>query len=219
MIVRLLHDAVRRPRPFQPGRTLRCAEALRERGGLAPPLIPPLLSPHAEADVGMCAKAYELQVPGLGQGLVYGVEGADAKMKPGVIGKAAGDEARFVDTSRSRSRSLSSSSAPDLYEHMGQVFVQCEGECGEEGPIDAHVEGGKFSVFKARTLNLRKVKPAAGGGRASRPRLHRQADDPREDGERRAQVQGAIADDGGSRGKRRPATRRASTTGRRARTW
>ena len=48
------------------------------------------------------------------------------------------------------------------YEHMGQVSVQCEGECGcEEGPIDAHVEGGKFSVFKARTLNLRKVKPAA----------------------------------------------------------
>ena len=168
MIVRLLHDAVStvHAAPSQPGRTPRCAEALRERGGLAPPLIPPLLSPHAEADVGMCAKADELQKYLVSaKGFAYGVEGKDAKMKPGVIGTAAGDEARFcVDTSR---LALSQPFVVIIghlisYEHMGQVSVQCEGECGcEEGPIDAHVEGGKFSVFKARTLNLRKVKPAA----------------------------------------------------------
>ena len=167
MIVRLLHDAVSAVHAApSAGATPRCAEALRERGGLAPPLIPPLLSPHAEADVGMCTKADELQKYLVSaKGFAYGVEGKDAKMKPGVIGTAAGDEARFcVDASR---LALSQPFVVIIghlisYEHMGQVSVQCEGECGcEEGPIDAHVEGGKFSVFKARTLNLRKVKPAA----------------------------------------------------------
>ena len=133
----------------------------RERGGLAPPLIPPLLSPHAEADVGMCAKADELQKYLVSaKGFAYGVEGKDAKMKPGVIGTAAGDEARFcVDTSR---LALSQPFVVIIghlisYEHMGVARVSCLAGCTCESTIiDAHRIDRRRNV----SIYVEKVLPA-----------------------------------------------------------
>ena len=42
------------------------------------------------------------------------------------------------------------------YEHMGKARLDCRGGCScSPQEIDAHVPNGKFSVFKAKTLQVR----------------------------------------------------------------
>lgn len=88
------------------------------------------------------------------------MEGTDAKMKPGIVGKAAGDFAQFcIDVSNLQAGEAFVFIVGHLisYEHMGIAKVECLDEC-ECAPqeVDAHVPGGKFSVFKARTFQAKR---------------------------------------------------------------
>ena len=110
------------------------------------------------APIGACIKDKALQgdmEPGA-VGFKYLVEGSDAKMKPGIVGRTPGDHARFcLDVSRLKPADSFVIIFGHLisYEHMGVGQVSCHNEC-ECGvnDIDAHVPGGKFSVFKAKTI-------------------------------------------------------------------
>ena len=144
-----------------------CAAALNEapvpwaHGGRA--LLPPIYAEGDQAPVGVCLKDTALRdrlQPTSAVGFRYLVEGRDAKMKPGIVGQAAGDVARFcLDISRLNR------GAPFVlllghlisYEHMGVARISCVDDCECEAvDIDAHVPGGRFSVFKAKTINARR---------------------------------------------------------------
>ena len=124
--------------------------------------------------MGTCAKEAALRdiiEPGSAQGFGYVVEGRDAKMKPGIVGRAPGDVVRFcVDVRRLAPRAEFVVILGHLisYEHMGVALVSCLGACVcTPVEVDAHVPGGKFSVFKAKTINARRAdlsaaSPAAG---------------------------------------------------------
>ena len=124
----------------------------------------PLYSETAEAQVGVCVKGEEVKslvAPGSSRGFAYKVEGADAKMKPGLIGGKPGDSVSLcVDVSRlARGQPFVAILGHLIsYEHMGAVSVECVGDCEcKKEEVDAHVQGGKFSVFKARTLTLKRA--------------------------------------------------------------
>jgi len=126
----------------------------------------PLFSVSPEAPIGSCSKGEEvMQHVRASKGFAYRVEGTDAKMKPGLVGMAAGDWVQLcVDISR---LSESASFVVILghlisYEHMGKVRISCLNEC-ECSPeeLDAHVQGGKFSVFKAKTIALKRARVPA----------------------------------------------------------
>jgi len=166
-----------------------CAVAHKEMGGMGPGGVPtpqrpgpklwaPLYSSGEEAPVGACFKDRELEKRvHAASGFAYVVEGVDAKMKPGIVGNKPGDWVQFcIDSSRMEP------AAPFVfilghlisYEHMGAARVACLGECAcAEQQVDAHVPGGRFSVFKAKTFTAHKralnVSSAAavGGGPTS----------------------------------------------------
>ena len=139
----------------------------------APRLSPPIFARGDEAEVGTCDKERALAARiHTARGFAYAVEGTDLKMKPGVIGHRAGDSVQFcVDTSRLSAGSGFVFILGHLisYEHMGAAIVSCVDECAcPTVAIDAHVPGGRFSVFKAKTVHATRVAPPA--GRASAPR-------------------------------------------------
>ena len=132
----------------------------------APRLFAPIFARGEEAEVGECLKEKALEARiHKASGFKYLVEGTDQKMKPGVIGHQAGDYVEFcIDVSRL------STGAPFVfilghlisYEHMGTANVSCVDECAcSMVEIDAHVPGGRFSVFKAKTVHAKRVAPAA----------------------------------------------------------
>lgn len=128
----------------------------------------PIISTSAEAEVGMCVKDRELMSHVIrAKGFGYVVEGSDAKMKPGLLGRRAGDMAQLcVDISRLRSRKGFVVIVGHLisYEHMGIAQLSCTSGCEcESVQIDAHVPDGRFSVFKAKTISVvRSAMPLAG---------------------------------------------------------
>ena len=148
-----------------------CALAKREMRGIAadgvptaerpgPALWAPLYSRGDQAAIGECAKDRELERKLVAaKGFSYVVEGVDMKMKPGIVGYHAGDWAHFcVDVERLEP------GAPFVfilghlisYEHMGAARVSCVDDCTcDAQEVDAHVPGGKFSVFKAKTFSAR----------------------------------------------------------------
>jgi len=154
----------------------RCDEAIREAAarediyGLGPPLI----SKTEESSVGMCIKGESIMDRVFStKGFAYKVEGNDAKMKPGLIGTNVGDQVQLcLDVRR---LALGQSFVVILghlisYEHMGAVSVRCLGECGcPPDEVDAHVEGGKFSVFKAKTIALKRVNGTLPAAAAAKP--------------------------------------------------
>ena len=83
----------------------------------------------------------------------------------GIIGHAAGDEARLcVDASRLAPGQQFVVILGHLisYEHMGVALVGCADECAcARAEVDAHVPGGQFSVFKAKTFKAWKTNGAA----------------------------------------------------------
>ena len=89
------------------------------------------------------------------------MEGSDAKTKPGLIGTKPGDSAGLcLDVSRLQPAQPFVVFLGHLisYEHMGAVSVKCLGDCDcTPETVDAHVEGGKFSVFKARQLDVKRA--------------------------------------------------------------
>ena len=89
------------------------------------------------------------------------VEGSDAKTKPGLIGSAPGNRVGLcLDVSRLQPAQPFVVILGHLisYEHMGMVRVQCAGDCDcAAETVDAHVEGGKFSVFKAKTFSVKRA--------------------------------------------------------------
>ncbi len=122
----------------------------------------PLFSESAEAAVGTCVKGEEIQgLVAEARGFAYRVEGSDAKLKPGLIGTTPGDTASLcLDVARLQPGQSFVAILGHLisYEHMGMVSVQCAGDCDcKAETVDAHVPGGKFSVFKARTLAVRRA--------------------------------------------------------------
>ena len=137
-------------------------------------------------------------------------------MKPGLIGNKPGDTVSLcVDVSRlARGQAFVAILGHLIsYEHMGAVSVECLGDCEcKKEEVDAHVEGGKFSVFKARTLTLRRAEAAPAAAQLPTPR--KECGSPRRDPEQaagRAQVQGALLDVG-ARARCATATRPACTT-------
>ena len=168
MVVNLLTQSLRaaEARRSDAGRARggACARLREEaaRGDGAPWPFPdaPLISPVVEAQVGTCIKAQELEgVIASSSGFRYVVEGTDAKMKPGLVGLHPDDHVTFcIDVSRLGIGGKFIAFLGHLvsYAHMGVVRVRCEGKCGcEEREIDAHVQGGKFSVFKATEIEMR----------------------------------------------------------------
>ena len=148
-----------------------CSVARREMGpdGRGPPLFAPLFSRGDEAEVGACYKDRELaERIHKAHGFRYFVEGTDAKMKPGIIGTRAGDSVHFcIDVSRLRVGGDFVFILGHLisYEHMGVAKVECADECECEAvEVDAHVPGGKFSVFKAKTFHAKRRALPGGGG-------------------------------------------------------
>ena len=122
-----------------------------------------------EAEVGACYKDRELaERIHKAHGFRYFVEGTDAKMKPGIIGTRAGDSVHFcIDVSRLRVGGDFVFILGHLisYEHMGVAKVECADECECEAvEVDAHVPGGKFSVFKAKTFHAKRRALPGGGG-------------------------------------------------------
>jgi hypothetical protein len=137
-------------------------------GGRGPALYAPLFSRGDEAEIGACYKDRELASRiHSARGFSYLVEGTDQKMKPGVIGTRAGDNVQFcIDVSRLDVNAGFVFILGHLisYEHMGVARISCVGECEcEATELDAHVQGGKFSVFKAKTFSAKRVAPRAGG--------------------------------------------------------
>lgn len=135
----------------------------------------PLYSETAEAQVGICVKGEEVKgLVAASSGFAYKVEGTDAKMKPGLIGNKPGDTVSLcVDVSRlARGQAFVAILGHLIsYEHMGAVSVECLGDCEcKKEEVDAHVEGGKFSVFKARTLTLRRAEAAPAAAQLPTPR-------------------------------------------------
>jgi len=130
-------------------------------GGVAM-LGAPLLSKTLEASVGLCLKGDELTRAMLNTSTFrFKVEGTDAKMKPGIIGTQPGEHAEFcLDVARLEPGEGFAALLGHLvsYEHMGRARVTCWGECScLPTDIDAYVKGGKFSVFKAHVLDLKRV--------------------------------------------------------------
>jgi len=122
----------------------------------------PLFAPSAEAGVSTCVKGEGIMSLVLSaRGFAYKVEGQDAKMEPGLVGTAPGDEAQLcIDVSRLPDKQTFVVILGHLisYEHMGVAAVQCLGacECGAT-EVDAHVPGGQFSVFKAKSITVRSL--------------------------------------------------------------
>uniref|UniRef100_A0A7S0IPL4 SGNH hydrolase-type esterase domain-containing protein n=1 Tax=Calcidiscus leptoporus TaxID=127549 RepID=A0A7S0IPL4_9EUKA len=126
----------------------------------------PLISKVAEAEVGMCIKEEGLKsLMADARGFEYRVEGSDAKMKPGLIGMHPGDHVLLcVDVSRAPRGGDFVVILGHLisYEHMGIASIECVGDCEcKSTQVDAHVQGGKFSVFKARTIHMMRPAKAA----------------------------------------------------------
>jgi len=158
-----------KPSPAVPvGQLPSCAVTLREApvGSASEPgprLWSPIFSTDDGPPIGTCVKDKALAArlaPGTA-GFQYIIEGTDAKMKPGIVGKAPGDVARFcLDVSKLERGSPFVFIVGHLisYEHMGVVAVTCadDCECGTT-EIDAHVPGGKFSVFKGKTFTARRL--------------------------------------------------------------
>ena len=153
-----------------------CAVASQEMRGVklrpGPQLWNPLFSRGDEAPVGACFKDHELEKRiHKASGFKYVVEGVDAKMKPGIVGYKAGDSVQFcVDVDRLDPGASFVFILGHLisYEHMGAAQVSCIDACGcESQEVDAHVPGGKFSVFKARTFHAKKQPLGSGGGGGS----------------------------------------------------
>ena len=134
-----------------------------------PTLWPPLYSKEDEAPIGTCVKDAALRdhiAPGA-VGFRYLVEGHDAKMKPGIVGTRPGDTVRFcLDVSRLQRGGAFVLILGHLisYEHMGKATISCHDDCEcEPVDVDAHVPGGKFSVFKAKTISAaRRAAPPVG---------------------------------------------------------
>jgi len=142
------------------GASSSCLAALdKAHAPSAPKLWPPIHAEGDEAPVGTCLKdmalADKLQ-PTSTVGFRYLVEGSDAKMKPGIVGHRPADVASFcLDISRLERGKPFVLLLGHLisYEHMGIAKVSCVDDCScEPVEIDAHVPGGKFSVFKAKTI-------------------------------------------------------------------
>jgi len=122
----------------------------------------PIFSESTEAAVGTCVKGEQIaQLVDSARGFAYKVEGSDAKTKPGLIGTKPGDSAGLcLDVSRLQPAQPFVVFLGHLisYEHMGAVSVKCLGDCDcTPETVDAHVEGGKFSVFKARQLDVKRA--------------------------------------------------------------
>ena len=85
-------------------------------------------------------------------------------MKPGLVGTRPGDFVQLcIDVSGLELGEAFVFIVGHLisYEHMGAASVQCVGDCEcKREEVDAHVEGGKFSVFKARTLLVKRAAAA-----------------------------------------------------------
>jgi hypothetical protein len=112
-----------------------------------------------EAPVGTCLKDEQLRDRlqlSTSVGFAYTIEGTDAKMKPGIVGRKPGDVARFcLDVSRLPRGEPFVLILGHLisYEHMGIARVTCVDDCAcEPVEIDGHVPGGRFSVFKAMMI-------------------------------------------------------------------
>ena len=128
-------------------------------------LTAPIFSATTEAAVGTCVKGEQIaqlvadSPPA--RGFAYKVEGSDAKTKPGLIGTKPGDRAGLcLDVSRLQPAQPFVVFLGHLisYEHMGAVSVKCLGDCDcKDETVDAHIEGGKFSVFKARQLDVKRA--------------------------------------------------------------
>ena len=103
------------------------------------------------------------------------VEGADAKMKPGIVGYKAGDSGQFcLDVERLPLGTPFVFILGHLisYEHMGAARVTCHDACACEAmDVDAHVPGGKFSVFKAKTFAARRVAWAGANASSASSRI------------------------------------------------
>jgi hypothetical protein len=171
MVLRQLEGAVanvvRETRESGRDSSKACALASREMhagiDGHGPVLWAPLFSDHEEAPIGACYKDRALQARiSRAKGFQYTLEGqTDAKMKPGIVGRAPGDYAQFcIDISGlARGDSFVFIVGHLIsYEHMGVARIACLGEC--ECPsveVDAHVEGGRFSVFKAKTFHAKRT--------------------------------------------------------------
>ena len=129
-------------------------------------LDPPIYSRGEEAPIGACYKDQELAARiHSASGFRYFVEGrSEAKMKPGVVGWKAGDSVRFcLDVSRLARGADFVFILGHLisYEHMGVATISCHDDC-ECSPVevDGHVPGGRFSVFKAKTISARRARHA-----------------------------------------------------------
>lgn len=125
-----------------------------------------LLSPHTEVAVGMCVKDRELMRHVIqASGFRFKIEGVDAKMKPGLVGERAGDKVQLcLDVSRLEPGDNFVVILGHLisYEHMGTASLHCLGDCScSPSFIDAHVPGGKFSVFKAKTFPVTRTNKSA----------------------------------------------------------
>ena len=128
-------------------------------------LTAPIYSETPEAAVGTCVKGEQVtelvaESPPA-RGFAYKVEGSDAKTKPGLIGTKPGDSVGLcLDVSRLQPAQPFVVFLGHLisYEHMGAVSVKCLGECEcKDETVDAHIPGGKFSVFKARQLDVKRT--------------------------------------------------------------
>ena len=178
MVAHLIHDAVvhaqaarRRQATSLALAPSACAVAKREQAA-GPPLWAPLFSRAEAATVGTCAKDRELEAQiHSAAGFRYLIEGTDAKMKPGIIGMHPGDTVQFcIDVARLPVGSAFVFILGHLisYEHMGVAAVRCLDECDcGQSEVDAHVPGGKFSVFKAKTFHA--TRKAAVAGAAAQP--------------------------------------------------